>query len=251
MDKAHETVNGGRTAAGRSPTLSEAAYRKMRSDIIAGIFEPGQPLRLEVLRSRYGFSFSPLREALSRLQSERLVTSVALRGFSVAPVSLAEMWDVVETRILIECEALRRSIEDGGDTWEADIVAAFHTLSLKTDRLGGSGGLHHEEDRQAVEDSHHDFHLALIRVCNSPRLLDLAERLYAETERYRRPALVGNAGQGGGRNVVEEHHKIMEAVLARKVALATDRLAEHYRHTARQVERMLETLPETNSRPVA
>ena len=227
-------------AGGRGPTLAEAAYRRMRDDIIAGAFEPGRPLRLEVLRTRYGFSFSPLREALNRLQSERLVTLAALKGFSVAPLSITEMWDVVETRILIECEALRRSIAAGDDAWEAEIVAAFHALSLKTGRLG-------EPDREAsaaieaIEDSHRDFHHSLIRQCGSPRLLGLAGTLYVETERYRRPALLGSGREGPCRDVVAEHREIMDAALARKAGLAAKRLAEHYRHTARHVELKLET----------
>ena len=58
-------------------------------------------MRLEALRQRYGLSFSPLREALMRLQSERLVVSAALRGFAVAPLSREEIKDATETRILI------------------------------------------------------------------------------------------------------------------------------------------------------
>src|SRR6201992_149343 len=119
---------------GEAVTPRETAYQGLRADIVAGVFKAGTPLRVEALRQRYGFSFSPLREALMRLQSERLVLSTALRGFSVAPLSRGEMRDATETRILIECEALRRSMRDGNDDWEAGIVAAFHALSLQVER---------------------------------------------------------------------------------------------------------------------
>src|SRR2546423_9824715 len=91
-------------------TLGEAAYQRLRADIVGGALEAGKPLRLEALRQRYGFSFSPLREALMRLQSERLVLSTALLGFSVAPPSRAEKKDPTQTRNLIECEALHLSM---------------------------------------------------------------------------------------------------------------------------------------------
>ena len=52
---------------------------------------PGSPLRLADLSARYDMGFSPLREALNRLQAERLVIAEALRGFRVAPLSLDEM----------------------------------------------------------------------------------------------------------------------------------------------------------------
>jgi len=52
-------------------TLAEQVYRSLRRDLISGDIEPGQSLRLEFLKQRYGISFSPIREALNRLQSER------------------------------------------------------------------------------------------------------------------------------------------------------------------------------------
>ena len=152
-------------------TLGEAAYQRLRADIVAGALEAGKPLRLEALRHRYGLSYSPLREALMRLQSERLVLSTALRGFSVAPLSRKEMKDVTETRILIECEALRRSMRDGDDDWEASIVAAFHALSLQAERQSRLSGNMEAADMLAMEQRHHQFHRALIAHCGSPRLL--------------------------------------------------------------------------------
>src|ERR687883_1044434 len=89
---ASERRNSGES--GTEPaTLGEAAYQRLRADIVVGTFKAGEPLRLEALRQCYGLSFSPLREALMRLQSERLVLSTALRGFSVAPLSRDEIED--------------------------------------------------------------------------------------------------------------------------------------------------------------
>src|SRR6201995_3678430 len=146
---------------GEPVTLSEAAYQGLRADIVAGVFKAGAPLRLEALRQRYGFSFSPLREALMRLQSERLVLSTALRGFSVAPLSREEMIDATETRILIECEALRRSMRDGDDDWEGGIVAAFHSLGRQVERQSRLSGRLEAADMLAMEERHQQFHRAL------------------------------------------------------------------------------------------
>ncbi|MGO1074961.1 GntR family transcriptional regulator [Inquilinus sp. CA228] len=216
-------------------TLANVAYRQLRADIVSGVFEPSQPLRLEHLKQRYGLSFSPLREALNRLQTERLVVTVALRGFSVAPVSVEEMWDVTETRILIECEALTRSIRDGDDDWEAAIVAAFHALDLQVRRLATTAGGHEADDLSALEIRHQEFHRSLINSCASRRLLGLADQLYVETQRYRLPALVGRLPDAF-RDVALEHRQLMEAALARDTANAQELLAAHYRRTARSIE---------------
>jgi GntR family transcriptional regulator, carbon starvation induced regulator len=216
-------------------TLGEAAYQHLRADIVSGVLEAGKPLRLEALRQRYGLSFSPLREALKRLQSERLVLSTALRGFSVAPLSREEMKDATETRILIECEALRRSMRNGDDDWEAGIVAAFHALGLQVERQSRLAGRVEAGDMLAMDERHHQFHRALIAHCGSPRLLEMAGQLYIETQRYRLPSLVGRVTGTPPRDVSAEHQQIMDATLRRSED-AVRYLAEHYRRTAEVVE---------------
>ncbi|MFB9270092.1 GntR family transcriptional regulator [Bradyrhizobium erythrophlei] len=221
--------------ASEPATLGEAAYQRLRADIVAGVLEAGKPLRLEALRQRYGLSFSPLREALMRLQSERLVLSTALRGFSVAPLSREEMKDATETRILIECEALRRAMRDGDDDWEAGIVAAFHALGRQVERMARSAGEVDAAEIAAMEERHRHFHRALIACCGSPRLLELADQLSIETQRYRLPSLVGRAVGTPPRDVSAEHRQIMDATLRRSGDAAT-LLAEHYRRTCASIE---------------
>jgi DNA-binding GntR family transcriptional regulator len=216
-------------------TLSEVAYQRLRADIVAGVLDAGKPLRLEALRQRYGLSFSPLREALMRLQSERLVLSTALRGFSVAPLSREEMKDATETRILIESEALRRSMRDGDDDWEAGIVASFHALGLQVERQSRNSGEMDPADMRAMEERHQQFHRALIAHCGSPRLMELADQLYVETQRYRLPSLIGRVAGTPPRDVAAEHQQIMDATLRRSDD-AVRYLAEHYRRTADIIE---------------
>ena len=54
-------------------TKSEFAYRTLRQDILETRLRPGAPLKLGAMREAYGIGWTPLREALSRLEAERLV----------------------------------------------------------------------------------------------------------------------------------------------------------------------------------
>ena len=72
-------------------TLAAQVYEKLREDIVAGHLEPGSKLKLEQLLSKYSVGMSPLREALSRLVGDMLVTSQGQRGFRVAPLSLTQI----------------------------------------------------------------------------------------------------------------------------------------------------------------
>lgn len=206
-------------------TLAEKAYDALRHDIIRGSLVAGQPLRLADLSNRYEMGFSPLREALNRLQSERLVTVESLRGFRVAPLSLEEMHDAVAARVLIETEALRASIRLGGDAWAAGVVSALYTLRLQVER--GEA----ESDIWTLEARHHAFHRALLAACGSAWLLEFFERLYAATERYRIPILLAS-NRPMGRDIQAEHSALADAALARDADLAVDLLRRHYSLTA-------------------
>ncbi len=75
-------------------------------------------------------SGSTIREALTRLLGEALVTAEGQRGFRVAAASIEDFRDLSAVRRLVETEALRQAIAAGGEAWEADIVAAFSAPGL-------------------------------------------------------------------------------------------------------------------------
>lgn len=208
-------------------------YVRLRGDIVKGILPPSQPLRLEGLKKTYGAGFSPLREALSRLQAERLVVAAPLKGFVVAPLSLDRMWDTIETRILIECQALRKSIAAGDDDWEGSVISALHALTRQMKRMQEKDRSA-EEGQMALETRHRAFHRALIAACGSEWLLDLAETLYTATERYRYPSLRLREGQKPDRDIRAEHEAIAEAAIARDANHASVLLERHFRLTGEQ-----------------
>lgn len=215
-------------------TLADNAYVMMRRDIISGVLIPGQALRMAGLAERYKMGFSPLREALNRLRADRLVVSASLRGFRVSTISVAEMSDTINTRILIEKQALSLAIAQGDDAWEASIVSTMHALNLEADRVE-KGNV---SDPWLMEERHHDFHRALISACDSKWLLDFFDRLYAESERYRHPVLVRH-GNHMSRDVRAEHSALAQAALARDTATATTLLTEHYDKTAAAIDQLM------------
>lgn len=224
-------------------TLSEQAYANLRNDIVRGTFRPDSPLRLAELSERYGMGFSPLREALNRLQAERLVTSESLRGFRVAPLSLEAFEDALANRLLIETEALRASIRLGGDDWAGGIVTALYALKVQAERTGA------DADLWELERRHHAFHRALLAACGSSWQLDFFERLYMANERYRIPILLASS-QKSSRDIQAEHSALADAALARDAMAATDLLRTHYLRTAETIlVNMSAPLPAKTARP--
>ncbi len=78
--------SGQETVSGAQDVLA-----RLRADIVRNTFEPHAKLKFAELTRRYGLGIGTLREALSQLVSEGLVTLEAGKGFRVAPVSRADL----------------------------------------------------------------------------------------------------------------------------------------------------------------
>jgi DNA-binding GntR family transcriptional regulator len=201
-------------------------YEAIRTGILTGEFQPGQKLKPNDLRIQYGVSLSVVREALSRLAEQRLVQSQPNQGFQVVPLSEKALRDLTDLRVMVECFALRRAVERGDVTWEAEIVAAHHTLTVTPP--------YEDDDSSQISESweqaHRRFHYALIAGCDMPIVLELCSSLFDATQLYRR--LAAPLTQGG-RDFATEHAQIMEAVLARDVDVSVARLELHFRATTK------------------
>jgi GntR family transcriptional regulator, carbon starvation induced regulator len=205
---------------GAPRSLIETAYRQLRRDIINGRHAPGEKLRVEHLKSSYQVSAGTLREALALLVSDSLVVPQAQRGFRVAPMSLADITDLTRTRTLLECAAVRDSIESGDDEWEARVVSAYHKLSRAEERLASDvAGVFDEWEQRNRE-----FHEALVSACPSRWILQFRRLLYQQSQRYRRLSAFKGAVPA---SVHDEHREIFEAALERNVERTDKVLAKH------------------------
>jgi DNA-binding GntR family transcriptional regulator len=208
--------------------LTEQAFRRLRRDVLAGVFQPGGKLKIEELQSHYGFSSSPLREALSRLAQEGLVRADERRGFRVAALSLADLADITRMRLMLDPEALADAIDHGDDEWEAQVVAAFHRLDRLESKLSDGPVLLSQD----WCDMHRSFHMTLIGACTSTRLKTWCASLFDQAERYR---LASARLRSTQRRKSVEHRKLMDATLRRDKDTACALLREHIKSTERNV----------------
>lgn len=80
--------------------------------------------------------------------------------------------------------------------------------------------------------------------------MDYFERLYLDTERYRIPMMLAGY-TGAKRNIQEEHTSIAEAALARRADAACKLLADHYRKTAKIIQKQNDDVTATSRQPAA
>lgn len=221
------TLAQGQDKPDRSPSLAERAYRIIRQQILRAEIPPGEKLKIEVLEREHALSSSPLREALNRLVAERLVVADDRRGFRAASMSVADLQDITNFRLVVELAALAQSIANGTDEWEGATVAAFHGLKKVRERLRNDGTVLNE-----WTEKHKAFHIALVSAAASTRLVATCSILFDQAERYRRFSLT-NRNQP--RDTDGEHLQLMEAAIARKADLAVALLREHITLTAKGV----------------
>lgn len=234
MTKTEMRVRSDDTGSAR--TLTEQAYEHLRRDILSGALPPASRLGAEALKLRYGVSGSTVREALTRLSAESLVTFEGQRGFRVAATSREDFADLCDVRKSIEVEALRRSILAGDDEWEAAVVASFHRLAKVEQQFPD----HQLELYNEWEDRNRGFHKALLSACPSRWLIRIHDQLFQQAERYRRITFAAR-GLKKPRNVHAEHLAIMQSAVARDVDAACGLAASH-------IQRTLSTLKEITSR---
>ena len=214
-----------------SGSVSLDVLVRLRTAILDGRYAPEQKLPFAELQDEFHAGIGTIREALSHLVSEGLLTMDAGKGFRVAPVSLKDLGDISENRVEIEKRAIRLALEKGDDKWEVSILSAHHLLE-KLEQIPLAQRL---ADPTAWTNIHRDFHHALLSACNSKWLLHFHRVLFDQAHRYRMLALRhrprGQPARSG------EHRAIMEAVLARDLKLSTALSVQHILLTVEDVKK--------------
>jgi len=213
-------------------TLASHLVDRLREQILSGHLAPGAKINVESIRRNLGVSLSPLREALARLIALGLVELHDNKGYSVAPISLANLSEITQLRVEFESLALGFAIKTGGLNWESDVIRAVYKVN-KTTRVEND-----VETLDAWERAHRQFHLTLIAGCGMPMLLNFCDLLHNLNDRYRRIFLVE---RGIDRNIVAEHSEIAQAAVARDQPVACEKLREHILRTGNNLKEILST----------
>lgn len=195
-------------------SAGDSGYHRIRSDIIFGVLPPSERLRLDTMKVDYGVSVSTLREILNRLASDGFVVAEAQRGFEVAPVSIRNLRELAQLRILLEHHAMTDSFLAGDMEWEGRVVSAHHKLAA-TERLVDADGDVPELRRRY--DS--EFHQALISNCGSHELMKTHATVFDKYFRY--------ALRYRGNATAKQHHALLNCALERDTQKARTILVDH------------------------
>jgi DNA-binding GntR family transcriptional regulator len=191
---------------------TELVLEEIRRAILTRELLPGQPLVEMELAHRLGVSKTPVREALKLLSGSGLVTFSSYKGASVSVVDEEMARQVFDVRLLLEPEAVRRTVTAGGGLGEA-------AESLEAAAAALDAG-----DRAALSLVNRRFHRALYAGCGNALMVrmldDVADRV----------ALISVAGweaNASAKRELTEHKALLRAAKSGKADRAADLLHQH------------------------
>lgn len=108
--------------------LGEAAYRRLRADIVSCRLAPGQRLTERGLTASTGLGVASIRAALTRLDQEGLVRTLPRRGYQVAPLTIKAVSDLFSFWSVIGPQLVRLGVAGATDGELAQTEAGFREL---------------------------------------------------------------------------------------------------------------------------
>ncbi len=228
----------------KRPTVTGSVADELRRRIISGEYVGGDQIRQEAVAAELGVSRIPIREALLQLESEGLVVIHTHRGAMVAALTPEDAQDLFEARLVFEPVLLKKAVE----TATPPDVALIRSSLAQYEKAVKDGS-----EPEILSRLNWDFHTALCRPANRPRMLSILLSLYTATDRYLRLQINRPEAK---QNALKDHREIFKAFEEKKGAAAGKLIKEHITGAYQDVMRCLElrksaTLKEAEAERVA
>jgi DNA-binding GntR family transcriptional regulator len=219
---------GGDALHGSRP---EQAYHRLRDLIVQGLLAPGSRVVETEVGQRLGFSRTPVREALQRLQQEGFVIGAPgaqQARLTVAPLTRADAHELLN--IVGELEGLAARLSAALPLAERrTLTKALEALNADFQRTGRSAPSDHSRLYEADERLHRQFVVASA----GPRLIALHDSVKPQAERYIRMYISLLASDINAS--VAEHAAIIEAIHDGKEDQAQRAVQTNWRHAAQRI----------------
>ncbi len=214
-------------ASDDSQTMSENVFRRIQAAIVKGEIAPGSKISEPELARTYGISRGPLREAIHRLEGQRLLVRVPHVGARVVSLSHAELVELYEIRESLEGMACRLAAERMTDAEIEELRQVLHTHERDAAFQAGVGYYQQEGD--------FDFHYRIIQGAGNRTLTQmLCGELYQLVRMYR---IQFSATPNRPRQAFAEHHRILDAIADRDGELAELLMRRHIGASKRNIAR--------------
>ena len=197
----------------KSISLATQVFEKLEEDIITGVYPRGEILTELKLVEQLGVSRTPIREALRRLEQERLIAESG-KGSVVLGITMEDLVDIMDIRQRIEglaaYYATKNLTQEGREQLQQiSELQDFYFEKQDIDNL------------RKMDDQFHD---AIYHLCDRPVLRDTLIPLHRKSQRYRKISIEDKTRLGKS---VQEHKAIYNAIVSGDADLAAQLITAH------------------------
>ena len=204
----------------KTVSLADQVYDRLENDIIQGVYVKGEILTELKLAEQLVVSRTPIREALRRLEQERLITDAG-KGSRVIGISEDDVLDIMNIREHAE----------GLATYYATLNITKEGLQELKHIIDLMDFYYDKWDVEHLRRADDDFHDAICRLSKRTVIKDTLVPLHRKTRRYRKIAMEDKAR---ATCTLQEHHEIYDAIAAgdaeKARKLATDHIIKARAH---------------------
>lgn len=207
-----------RSVGQRRETLADLAYKELLEAIELRKLEVGQPLGLDQLAKQLGMSRTPVNLALSRLHAEGVVSYSSHLGFYVRALTVEELRDVYDLRLMCELHAVETGLPDA-PTERVEQIAAIQ------EQIISSTGWAEQHAFRRFWGLDGQFHREIVRLSPNEQLQEWFSRLSYHVHGARLALREPQAG--AFQAMLREHAAVVDALRRRDIAAAQERLRQH------------------------
>ena len=197
----------------KSISLADQVFEKLENDIIHGVYLRGEILTELKLVEQLGVSRTPIREALRRLEHERLIKDSG-KGSIVLGITLEDLIDIMNIRQQIE-----------------GLAAYYTVLNITPDELAELQRIselqdfyYAKQDMERLRQMDDRFHDAIYRFSDRSVICDTLRPLHRKTQRYRKLSLDNPTRLSES---IDEHKHILAAIMDKNAELAAELTTKH------------------------
>ena len=197
----------------RSVSLADQVFEKLEDDIITGVYPRGEILTELKLVEQLGVSRTPIREALRRLEQERLIEDCS-KGSVVLGITTEDLEDIMNIRQRIEGLAAYYATKNLTE----ESTKRFKQISDLQDFY------YEKQDMDNLRKMDDAFHEAIYELSGRTVIRDTLQPLHHKTQRYRR---ISMADPQRVENTMQEHKAMYEAIVSGNAELAAELTEKH------------------------
>ena len=206
----------------RTVSLADQIFEELENSILTGVYAIGDIFTEMSFSEKLGVSRTPIREAIRRLEQERLV-DVTTKGVVIKGISRKDISDMYEVRLRTEGLASRWAANTISEEGKKELSKIVELQEFYTSK----------KDVENIKNMDSKFHEIVYENCASVVLSDILHQLHKKMTKYRRASVSNNERAFQS---TKEHREILDAILQGNGELAEKLTIEHIKNAKRYIE---------------